>query len=146
VAELSFHIADEADATRLADLRVRAMRESLERMGRFNESRARQRLLSDFTANRTTLLKVDGALAGFYVLREAANGWLLQHLYVEPRFQSQGIGARVLRRIFDGADHQRRTVRVGALKGSASNQFYRRHGFVEVRHTEFDIDYVRQPL
>jgi len=32
---------------------------------------------------------------------------------------------------------------VGALRGSDSNRFYRRHGFVQTAESEWDIDYLR---
>lgn len=34
-------------------------------------------------------------------------------------------------------------VRVGALRGSDSNRFYRRHGFVPVAQSEWNIEYLR---
>jgi len=37
------------------------------------------------------------------------------------------------------------TLRVGALRESASNRFYTRHGFQFVESTEFDNYYVRSP-
>lgn len=143
--EFAFQAATDEDATRLAELRVRAMRESLQAAGRFDEERARARLLADYAAERTTLIVSRQCLAGFFVLREAGDELLLQHLYVDPPFQSQGLGSLVLQRIFDEADRQRRTLRVGALKGSASNRFYARRGFVEAMRTEFDVHYVRLP-
>lgn len=43
-----FHPATEADATKLADLRVQAMRPSLMAAGRFDPARARDRFLSNY--------------------------------------------------------------------------------------------------
>lgn len=143
--KFSFQPATEEDAARLADLRVRAMRESLQSAGRFDEDRARQRLLCDYAAGRTTLVTFRGDLAGFYVLKETGGELLLQHLYIDPPFQSQGLGAQVLVRIFEDADSRRLPIRVGALKGSASNRFYGRHGFVKESETEFDVVYLRLP-
>jgi hypothetical protein len=36
-------------------------------------------------------------------------------------------------------------VRLGALRGSDANRFYRRHGFVQVDESAWDIRYVRAP-
>jgi arabinan endo-1,5-alpha-L-arabinosidase len=43
------------------------------------------------------------------------------------------------------ADRRRLPIRVGALKGSASNRFYVRHGFVKQLRTEFEVVYLRLP-
>jgi GNAT superfamily N-acetyltransferase len=62
-----------------------------------------------------------------------AEAWLsLDHLYIQPGHQGQGVGAAVLASVFDQADAQGLAVRVGALRGSDSNRFYLRHGFVLV--------------
>lgn len=141
---LSFEGAAPSDAEALADLRVVAMRESLERVGRFDPTRARERLLSAFDAAATQHIVVDGARVGFFVLRPADGMLLLDHLYMDPRFQGRGIGAGVLAKIFARADEQGLDVRVGALKSSASNRFYMRHGFELVHEDEWDLYYVRR--
>lgn len=68
---------------------------------------------------------------------------LLDRLYVHPLHQGRGIGAAVLAQVVVEADAAGVPVRVGALRESASNRFYARHGFVEVEQGEFDNYYVR---
>lgn len=62
-----------------------------------------------------------------------------------PAHQRKGIGAAVLRAILADADAHRMPVRVGALRGSDSNRFYERHGFVRTDEAEWDITYRREP-
>ncbi|XVN19245.1 GNAT family N-acetyltransferase [Pseudomonas corrugata] len=119
------------------------MRESLERLGRFDPDRARQRFLEGFDASNTRRIEVSGALVGFVVVKDRQSEFLLDHLYVIPSAQGAGIGTEVLTRIFKEADEIGRSIRVGALKESASNRFYIRHGFVFVESSEFDNYYVR---
>jgi GNAT superfamily N-acetyltransferase len=135
--------AVQGDAEELVALRILAMRESLERIGRFDPARARERFLSTFSPQHTRHILVDGARAGFVVVKPDGDGLLLDHLYVDPRFQNQGIGAAVLATVF--ADAQGKRVRVGALRGSDSNRFYLRHGFELVKEDEWDNYYVRPP-
>ena len=142
---VSFHAATPADADALASLRVAAMHESLERVGRFDEARARARLLDAFDAQLTTVIHVDGALAGFFVVRPSPDGLLLDHLYIHPRHQGRGLGALVLGHLFALADARQVTVRVGALRESDSNRFYLRHGFVPAGTSAFDNHYLRVP-
>ena len=68
---------------------------------------------------------------------------LLDHLYIDPRFQNRGVGANVLAVVFAEADAKGAPLRVGALRGSDSNRFYLRHGFVLERMGELDNYYIR---
>ena len=127
----------------LLALRIEAMRESLERLGRFDPERARSRLRATFRPEHTWSIERDGQRLGFYALRPDGDGLRLDHLYLRPGAQGEGLGGRVLRRILDEADGLGLPVRVGALRGSDSNRFYRRHGFVQTAESEWDIDYLR---
>lgn len=68
---------------------------------------------------------------------------LLDHLYIHPDNQGNGIGAVVLARIIEEANALGLPVRVGALRGSGSNRFYVRHGFTLIEEGDFDNYYIR---
>lgn len=140
---VSFVPAAAADANELAELRVEAMRESLERVGRFDPVRARERFLSSFTPENTRHIVWSGSRVGFVVVKQQGEGLLLDHLYIRPRHQGQGIGAIALAQVFSEADASGKSVRVGALKNSDSNRFYARHGFVLMEQGELDNYYMR---
>ncbi|VVD82034.1 GNAT family N-acetyltransferase [Pandoraea iniqua] len=140
---LTFTPTTPADADLLVDMRIAAMRESLERIGRFDPQRARDRFLASFDPALCKFIEIDGVCVGFVLVRPEADHWRLNHLYVLPEHQGNGIGARVLQDLFNRADAQRMPIRVGALRGSDSNRFYQRHGFVKTEESEWDIDYVR---
>ncbi|MEK6421533.1 MAG: GNAT family N-acetyltransferase [Burkholderia gladioli] len=142
---LTYSITTEADADTLVAIRIAAMRDSLSRIGRFDPERARERFLSDFDPELCRFIEADGTRAGFLSLRYHDDHWRLGHLYVVPEHQGRGIGAAVLGDLFARADAERMPIRVGALRGSASNRFYMHHGFVRTAETEWDIDYVRAP-
>lgn len=133
-----------SDAEALAELRVAAMRESLERIGRFDPVRARERLLASFDPDATRHVVADGLRVGFFVVRRRPGEVLLDHLYIDPRHQGRGLGAAVLAHVFADADRQGVDVRVGALKESASHAFYLRHGFEPVGSSDWDVYYVRR--
>lgn len=141
--DVTFSPASAADAEALVALRIDAMRESLERIGRFDPARARERFLSGFSPLHTRHVELNGERVGFFVVKPCDQGLLLDHLYVHPRHQGRGIGAAVLAHVLAEADLQACAVRVGALRGSGSNRFYVRHGFVPVNQAEFDIYYFR---
>lgn len=133
--------ADDLDA--LVALRIEAMRESLEQIGRFDPERARQRFASGFAPELTRHVLLEGERVGFVAVKPSANGLVLDHLYVHPRHQGKGVGSAVLVIVFSEADVLAQSIRVGALRGSDSNRFYLRHGFIQVEETEWDIYYVR---
>src|SRR5688572_19007593 len=141
---LKFTQALATDVESLVQLRIDAMRSSLQRVGRFDPDRARQRFLSTFESSATWHIERAGERIGFFVVRPEADHLLLDHLYIHPRFQSAGAGAAVLAHLFARSDLERKNIRVGALIGSDSNRFYLRHGFRETSRGEFDIYYSRR--
>lgn len=143
--KLTLEIARAEDATELAELRVLAMRPSLEKIGRFDAERARQRLLGNFAAEYTRLIKLDGLLAGFLVQRPQENDLLLDHFYLHPDFQQRGLGSAAMKLVLAEADAIGKIIHVGALRDSDANRFYLRHGFVLREVAEFDNYYLRYP-
>jgi GNAT superfamily N-acetyltransferase len=142
---ITFSPTTQLDAEALVTIRIAAMRESLEHIGRFYQQRARERFLVSFDPAMCRFIKADGIRAGFVLLRPQEGHWLLDHFYILPEHQGKGIGAFVLEQIFADADSLNMPIRVGALRDSHSNRFYQRHGFVQIHDAKWDIYYVRQP-
>ena len=133
----------EADFEDLAVLRIDAMRESLETIGRFDPVRARERLRAGFTPKFARYIIADGDRVGFVVVKPSEGDLLLDHLYISPPYQGRGIGSIVLSKVIEEAAAACKAIRVGALRGSRSNVFYLRHGFVQTGEAEWDIYYMR---
>lgn len=140
---VTFEPAQLDDIDAMVALRIEAMRESLERIGRFDPKRARERFTSNFTPSHTRHVLVQGKRVGFVVVIPEGDELVLEHLYISPSAQGRGYGAQVLCAIFDEADSKSLPIRVGALRDSDSNRFYMRHGFSLVRCAEHDNYYVR---
>jgi ribosomal protein S18 acetylase RimI-like enzyme len=134
---------DVSDLEALVALRIEVMRESLERIGRFDPVRARERFLHGFDPTCTRHIVHGGERVGFVVLKPQGAELTLDHLYIRPAAQGRGLGSAVLSRLFAEADAHELPIRVGALRESASNRFYVRHGFRLVERAEFDNYYVR---
>ena len=134
---LRFEVVEAADFEPLHELRMRAMRESLERVGRFDPARSRERLAAGFEPEHMRHICRGDQRIGFLTLvpeREALN---LKHLYIEPDSQGQDVGAWAMEWIKSHG----RDVTLSALKQSDANRFYQRHGFVQIGEEEFDIQY-----
>jgi len=135
--------AGEGDFEALLALRMAAMRESLERVGRFDPQRARERLSRGYLPAYTRHIRLRDELVGFVVVVPREKDCLLDHLYIHPAAQGQGIGSWVLDQVLQEADAQRKAVSVTALKHSDANRFYLRHGFVLQAEGEWDLYYLR---
>jgi GNAT superfamily N-acetyltransferase len=142
---LTFTPVTADDFESLAELRVAAMRASLEHLGRFDPVRARERLRNSFYPEHTRRIVCDGAVVGFYTFRPIPEGLRLDHLYLHPTAQNRGIGGLVLAQLLADADRQNLPVFLGALRDSAANRFYLRHGFEKTDESEWDISYRRSP-
>ena len=133
------------DFERMADVRIEVLRESLERLGRFDVQRARARLAANFIPEDMRHIELDGERVGYITLRpKSIDGLptrLLEHLYVRNAFQNRGLGAWALDRAKSQARAQDCDIKLSALKLSDANLFYLRHGFVQVSEDEFDVNY-----
>lgn len=141
--DLALRPAGEDDFEALLSLRLAAMRESLEKVGRFDPQRARERLSRGYLPAYTRNILREGELVGFVVVVPRENDWLLDHLYIHPSAQGEGIGSWVMAQVLKEADAQHKAVSVTALKHSDANRFYLRHGFVLQAEGEWDLYYLR---
>lgn len=141
----AFEEASEGDFQRLFELRLLTMRESLERIGRFDERRAFERFRGSFRPQYTRLIIADGALAGCVAVGPADGGLLLEHFYIAPERQGRGFGSGVLRRLLDEADDAGLPIRLSVLQQSEAGRFYARHGFTVTGEDEWDVYYERRP-
>jgi GNAT superfamily N-acetyltransferase len=144
-SKVTFASTTYSDAEALVQIRIEAMRESLERIGRFDPRRARDRFLSSFDPAFCRFVEVDGEPVGFVLAKPTEDCLTLEHLYIVPKHQGKGIGSAVLASIFADADSRAVAIKVGALRDSDSNRFYQRHGFLKIEETEWDIYYARAP-
>ncbi|MFD4569031.1 GNAT family N-acetyltransferase [Streptomyces sp. NPDC058251] len=137
--------AEPADVEAIAELRAMVMRPDLERLGRFDEYRVRQRLRDSFSPHHTSVILADGAFAGCVTLRPAEDGRWLEHFYLAPAIHGRGLGSAVLRTLLDRTDADGVLVRLNVLQGSAARRLYERHGFTVETQDPIDIFMVRLP-
>ena len=127
----------DADFETMLSLRIDALRESLERLGRFDPEVARARLKSQFRPAWMQHLVVDGERVGYFTVEPREGELRLHHLYLRPQAQGQGVGAWVI----DQIKARGLPITLAALRESRANDFYLRHGFKVVEEQDFDIEY-----
>lgn len=129
------------DFEALLALRLAAMQPSLSAIGRFDPQRARERLAASYQPALTRWIVRAGQRIGFLACRRLADHHYLDHFYLLPAQQGQGVGSAVLRQLQAEAAAEGLPIKLGALRGSAANRFYQRHGFVPTHEEEWDIYY-----
>ncbi len=145
-SSFAFAKADESDYERLLKLRLLVMRESLERIGRFDENRASERFRKSFHPAHTRLVVgPDGTLWGCVSFPASSDHFAIEHFYIVPELQGCGLGSAVLRSLIAEADVARLPIRLGVLRRSGAARFYQRHGFSAIGEDEWDIYYQKSP-
>jgi GNAT superfamily N-acetyltransferase len=143
--EWALRSAQQEDVEALVELRATVMRPDLERLGRFDEHRVRQRFRDSFAPGHTSVIVADGAFAGCVTVRPAEDGRWLEHFYLDPSLQGRGLGSAVLRALLDRTDADGVPVRLNVLRGSAAQRLYERHGFTVEDQDPVDVYMVRPP-
>ncbi|MFD5032045.1 GNAT family N-acetyltransferase [Streptomyces sp. NPDC058405] len=143
--EWALRSAGLADVEVIAELRATVMRPDLERLGRFDEHRVRQRLRDSFSPQHTSVIVAEGAFAGCVTVLPAEDGQQLEHFYLAPGMQGRGLGSAVLRTLLDRIDADGVLVRLNVLQGSSARRLYERHGFIVESQDPIDIYMVRRP-
>ncbi|MFF5305083.1 GNAT family N-acetyltransferase [Streptomyces sp. NPDC013161] len=150
MADWELRPASAADVEAMAELRAVVLRGDLERLGRYDARRVRQRLRDGFEPGCTWVIEVGGAFAGCVALRPDADGrchWL-EHFYVGAQHQGRGIGSGVLGELLERCDRDGvgvgvGVVRLNVLRGSPARRLYERYGFVVEAEDAVDVFMVR---
>ena len=140
----SLRAAVDSDAQWIAELRACVMRPDLERLGRFDPDRVRQRFLSAFDPVVTQVVLVGGQEAGSIAVRPDEVSLWIEHFYLRTDCQGKGIGSLVLQWEL-GASEGDRPFRLNVLRGSRAQALYERHGFVVESQDAVDVFMVRHP-
>ncbi|MEJ8670374.1 GNAT family N-acetyltransferase [Streptomyces sp. NBC_01017] len=153
MADWGLRPASAHDVEAVAELRAVVLRADLERLGRYDERRVRQRLRDGFDPAHTWVIETGEVFAGCVALRPAEDGpwpgrsqeqWL-EHFYLAPHLQGRGIGSDVLRELMESCDRDGVLVRLNVLQGSPARRLYERHGFTIETEDAVDVFMVRAP-
>ncbi|MGW3953521.1 GNAT family N-acetyltransferase [Streptomyces sp. NPDC004752] len=145
MADWNLRAASVSDVEAAAELRAVVLRADLERLGRYDARRVRQRLRDAFDPGHTWVIEAGGAFAGCVALRPAADAHWLEHFYLAPRLQGLGIGSGVLRELLERCDRDGLPARLNVLQGSPARRLYERHGFTVETEDPVDVYMVRKP-
>jgi GNAT superfamily N-acetyltransferase len=139
----SLRPATEADFEPVLAHSIRAMREHLERVGRFEPARRRDRMRRQFDAGILRIIEQDGAMAGCIGVEAEGAAVEIHSLFLDTHAQRQGLGEAVFRAVL--AAHPGRPFRIEVLKQSPARRFWERQGFVLTGEAAFDWLMERAP-
>lgn len=146
MADWATRPASTADVETVAELRAVVLRADLERLGRYDEHRVRQRLRDKFAPEHTWVIEVGGAFAGCVTLRPAADAHWLENFLLAPHLHGSGIGTAVLAGLLEQCDRDGTPVRLQVLQGSSARRLYARHGFTVESEDPVDVFMLREPV
>ena len=132
-------LATQEDIEQLIEIRIDAMKESLEAVDRIDP--VELRFLKTFSEKYTKIIISNDEIIGFYSLKENKNHMWLHHLYMIPNKQSKGLGSIILNKAKKIAELKKKPIRLATLKNSKSNAFYMKNGFVQTDQKEWYIYY-----
>jgi GNAT superfamily N-acetyltransferase len=138
----SLRAASADDAHWIAELRAVVLHADLERLGRFDPVRVRQRFLSAFDAEVTQVVVADDRDAGSIAVRRAGDAVWIEHFYLSPELQGRGVGSAVLRSLL-ASTAAGVPFRLNVLQGSRARALYERNGFIVESEDPVDVFMVR---
>ena len=94
---------------------------------------------SDLTSGDAAIITVDGARAGWLLVRDSDREIVIHQLYLLPRIQNLRIGTMLIGEVLDRAHDTHRTVSPNVMKNNRARAFYERLGFVVAGESEFKI-------
>lgn len=127
----------------MAELRARVMRPDLERLGRYDSDRVRERFLNAFRPEDTRVIVCGGEDVGLVAVRADGDAAWIEHFYLDPSMQGRGIGGEVLSSILS-APGSHTVHRLNVLQGSPALRLYERHGFTVEREDPIDVFMIRR--
>jgi len=139
----AFAAPSEADFEPLLALRIDVMREHLERVFRYEPSRARRIFRGHFDEPGLRLILIGGERVGCVGFRRHEGEIKIDSFYLDRRLHNTGLGATILKALLAEADAAGLPVRLEVLTGSKADRFYLRHGFVKLKEDEIEGYYER---
>ncbi|RAW15054.1 GNAT family N-acetyltransferase [Paenibacillus taichungensis] len=129
----------QADEEHLAELRALVLYDDLNRLGRYDDVKVRERFRNTFDPEYTWIIEFEGERVGCVALKPKSEEMLLEHFYIHPDYQGRQIGTQVLNMLLKRDDVKGRNVTLNVLQGSPARRLYERFGFVLDSEDEVDV-------
>lgn len=136
---LALQAATEDDLPFLLALRKATMTEHLARAGApLDDAHHLARIRHHF--DDAQIVWLHGRPAGLFKTRRDAAGWRVVQIQIDPAFQGQGLGRRLLAGLLRQAGQEGAPVTLSVLKGNRARRLYQSLGFAPVEETAQEIE------
>ena len=95
----------------------------------WDEARQLEFHAEEYLAHNSHILLAHGQPIGWFAAHQEDSLFLIDHLYLLPTVQGQGIGTHILRMLLQTADANGLVVRLDVLKVNPARRLYERCGF-----------------
>lgn len=85
------------------------------------------------------MIKAGSSFIGCVAFKPILDGYLVEHFYIHPQYQGQGVGSQVLDYLLKQDDVIGKRVTLNVLQGSSAQRLYERFGFKVDREDLIDI-------
>jgi GNAT superfamily N-acetyltransferase len=142
--DLALQSATEDDLPFLLSLRKSTMTEHLRRAGApVDDEHHLARIHHHF--DDAQIVWLNGRPAGLLKHYRDAAGWRIVQIQIDPAFQGQGLGRRLLAGVLDQADAEGAPVTLSVLKGNPARRLYEALGFTPIKETDLEHEMRYEP-
>lgn len=127
--ELAIRPATESDRGFAYEVKRAALGPYVEQLWGWDEPLQQAFHARTWEARRPDIIVIDGQDAGTVQLVRRDADYLLGEFYLLPRYQRQGVGSRLMRRMLAAADAEGLPVRLQVIQINPAKALYERHGF-----------------
>ena len=141
---LALQAATEDDLPFLLSLRKATMTEHLARAGAPQDD-AHHLTRIRYHFDDAQIVWLHGRPAGLFKTFRDPAGWRVVQIQIDPAFQGQGLGRRLLAGLLRQADDEGAPVTLSVLKGNPARRLYESLGFTPVEETALEIEMRYEP-
>ena len=137
MTEYTLRNATNEDIDLSFELRKNAMYEYIAESKGWDEEKEMQDHIADFNIEVMQIIEVDDKPIGILESVVEVGKICVHGLYISKEFQNCKIGSRVLNRIIETADNEKRPILLQVLKvNTGAKEFYIKHGFEVLSENE----------
>ena len=137
---LELRPANESDRQFVEDVYFQTQRWLIERYFGWRGDEAEKAKFSEFyEPDETSIIILNGEAVGWLAVHRTSSGFDLEHMYIDPSHQSQGIGTFVIQELIREAGEGGVPFRVRTAKVNPARRLYERLGFVPKNDDEYKV-------
>jgi ribosomal protein S18 acetylase RimI-like enzyme len=140
---VALRLAQVADLAFCRRITHETMRSMVEQLFGWDEAWQTEKFARQWNVNEVRIITVATEDAGWLQTAMVEDALFLKQIYLDRRFQRQGVGTRVMQIVIEDAQQQSKDVTLGVLKINPALSLYQRLGFRTTGEDEYKF-YMRR--